>query len=83
MSNKGDERSLKMLKESSDALLEHFDSVQIFVTKYSETDGGETKNLTFTAGNFFAILGQVQVWLKDQMFRMCDSEMVDEDEDFE
>lgn len=39
---------------------EHFDTVQIFVTRYDSEIG--TRNVVFGAGNWFARYGQVVDW---------------------
>lgn len=44
-----------------DLLMEHFDSVRIFVTKY-EGSGNITGGYTTGAGNFYAQTGQVTEW---------------------
>jgi hypothetical protein len=41
---------------------EHFDTVQIFVTRYDAEEG--TINAHQGAGNWFARVGQVQAWLQ-------------------
>lgn len=55
----------KLVDECSAKLLEHFDSVRIFVSKH---DGGETNTASYEAGggNFYAQLGQVAEWLDIQ-----------------
>ena len=43
-------------------LMEHFDTVQIFVTEY-RGEMGNTLGLEVGAGNWFARLGQVGSWM--------------------
>lgn len=56
-----DERGEKALRAAADALMEYFDTVQIFVTKDKSED--ETTGQTFGKGNLFARLGQISLWL--------------------
>ena len=46
-------------------ILEHADSVRIFVTVHQggAGDSGETATITFGGGNFYAQIGQVAEWL--------------------
>lgn len=55
----------KMVEELCAKLLEHFDSVRIFVTRH---DGEKTNTASFETGggNFYAQLGQVREWLEIQ-----------------
>lgn len=55
----------KMVNEMRDWLLEHFDSVQIMVTRQN---GGERKTGSYECGggNFYARLGQIQEWISIQ-----------------
>ena len=46
-------------------LSEHFDTVQIFVTRHISNEKG-TVQCNAGSGNFFARFGQVQFWLEDQ-----------------
>lgn len=43
------------------ALMEHFDTVQVFVTRYTGVEG--TVNINTGSGNWFARRGQVEAWL--------------------
>jgi hypothetical protein len=47
-------------------LMEHFDSVRIFVTLHSDDGSKDTKQLDQGDGNFYAQLGQVHEWLDIQ-----------------
>lgn len=61
-------------KEMSDAanimnqvmalLGEHYDSVQVFVTRHDQGGAGGTVNIAVGSGNWFARLGQVYEWIK-------------------
>lgn len=53
-------------------LSEHFDSVQVFVTRHAEGDHGGTININIGAGNYFTRAGQVNLWCiqQDQLARL-------------
>ncbi len=55
----------KLVDETRDRLLEHFDSVRIFVTRY---DGNASNTCSYQTGggNFYAQLGQIAEWLSMQ-----------------
>lgn len=59
------EEDVQLVKDAADRLMEHFDSVRIFVTKH---DGTTDTTIPFTtgAGNFYAQLGQVNEWKATQ-----------------
>lgn len=59
------EEDIQLVKDAADRLMEHFDSVRIFVTKH---DGTTDTTIPFTtgAGNFYAQLGQVNEWKAEQ-----------------
>lgn len=50
------------LERSARVLREHFDTVQIFVTRCDE-GSGETHALNLGSGNWFARRGQVSAWV--------------------
>lgn len=54
---------LELLERHINALAEHFDTVQIFVTRMDEKNSDNTVNACRGAGNWFARYGQVQEWL--------------------
>ncbi len=54
----------KIIDAHCNQLAEHFDSVQIFVTRHEE-DGG-TRFASRGTGNWFAREGQVRAWVKKQ-----------------
>ena len=60
----------KVLKRAITVLREHFDTVQIFVTKQSDDDE-KTWDGTTGSGNFLARKGQVIEWMtrQDEMMR--------------
>jgi len=55
------DREVKIVESAARCLMEHFDTVQVFVTRY------EKENTTMLAtgfGNWFARHGQVSQWLQ-------------------
>lgn len=56
------EEETALVKKYCDQLMEHFDSVQIFVTR-SATDLDGTVHVQQGQGNFFARYGHVSSWL--------------------
>ena len=64
----GDERDdaeLAMIKLAVLKLMEHFDTVHIFTTRFVNSDEG-TNGLQFGDGNWYARLGMVKTWLAKQ-----------------
>ena len=55
---------VKVLKDHADSLGEHFDTVQIFVTKLD--DDGDTCAMHYGSGNTFARYGQTIDWVRKQ-----------------
>lgn len=55
-------RELELLEKHVNQLAEHFDTVQIFVTRTDAQEDG-TVNANKGAGNWFARYGQVQNWI--------------------
>jgi len=60
-----DEAELKILKNAVAVLMEHFDSVHIFTTRFVSHDEG-TQGLQWGDGNWYARLGQVKTWSEKQ-----------------
>lgn len=59
-----EDADMDRIKAAREALSEHFDTVQIFVTRQtdkSEEDEG-TVNATWGYGNWFARKGQIDTW---------------------
>ena len=42
---------------------EHFDSVQVFCTRYDSSGGGRTVTVNAGTGNWYARFGQVSEWV--------------------
>lgn len=57
-------KELKLLEKHINQLGEHFDTIQIFVTKYVENK--ETFNIFSGTGNYFARYGQIEQWVNRQ-----------------
>lgn len=55
------EQDMERLKEATEKLLEFFDNVQVFATRYDGKDG--TVSAKYGGGNWFARYGQVREWL--------------------
>lgn len=55
------EQDEQVIKAALDTLREHFDSVQIFVTRYESGKG--TQSRTRGAGNYYANLGSIREYL--------------------
>jgi hypothetical protein len=66
------EIDLEMVRKHLEALSEHFDTVQIFCTRYNPNrieeadEEGTTTRLQVGQGNWFARYGQVRYWLQMQ-----------------
>ncbi len=52
-----------ILARNADQLSEHFDTVQIFATKYEPGDDGFALSITEARGSWFARYGQVREWV--------------------
>ena len=55
---------IEFLKGHVARLSEHYDTVQIFVTKHDNALHDGTKCVTWGSGNWYARYGQVIEWLK-------------------
>lgn len=62
MNQKDKPADLLMVEKIAQQLSEHFDTVQIFTTKYEGSDVGTT-NISTGTGNYFARVGQVGQWM--------------------
>lgn len=56
------DQDVSMVRQSAESLIEHFDSVQIFVTKKSD-DGDGYIQIQLGRGNWFTRYGQVKCWI--------------------
>lgn len=57
------DQDLDRVKAACELLGEHFDSVQIFVTRHEPAVEDGTINISWSAGNWFTRYGQVREWL--------------------
>jgi len=62
---KEQDKDLQIVKDVSRVLREQFDTVQIFTTRVLPS--GDTVNVNYGDGNFFARFGQVEMW-RDQQY---------------
>lgn len=63
MSDEDQEQAdMAIVQKQVDALGEHFDTVQIFVTRYESHKTGGTMNINLGTGNWFTRFGQVKEW---------------------
>lgn len=54
------------IKDAFKVLIEHFDTVQLFVTRHEPVTESGTLEYIQGAGNYYARFGQVQMWLEKQ-----------------
>ena len=59
------EIGVEMVKKYTMLLMEHFDSVQIFCTRFNSAEQNTTK-LCLGDGNFYARFGQVSEWIEQE-----------------
>lgn len=64
-----EDQEMQRVKDACNVLIEHFDTVQIFVTRYAPEEDCGTVNINYGAGNWFARYGQVCEWLVKQEAR--------------
>lgn len=58
-----EERDLRMVKAHCAQLAEHFETVEIFVTRHTGDEDG-TIAANWGAGNWYARFGQIQTWVR-------------------
>ena len=56
----------RRVEQAASALIEHFDSVQILVTRHCDDGTRDTAAFECGLGNLYARLGQVREWLRIQ-----------------
>jgi hypothetical protein len=56
----------KLMDDALQGLGEHFDSVQIFVTRHEAGEKGGTLAVKRGCGNIYARYGQIREWLIEQ-----------------
>lgn len=57
------ESDMKLVREACESLSEHFDTVQVFATRYDSNLDQGTVNVLWGTGNWFARYGQIRTWL--------------------
>ena len=60
------DRDLELVKQHVEQLGEHFDSVQIFVTRHEAGELDGTININTGAGNWFARYGHIRNWINTE-----------------
>lgn len=60
------DHDIALIQQSLDVLGEHFDSVQVFVTKHDQGQSDGTVCINLGAGNWYARYGQVKEWMVKQ-----------------
>lgn len=72
----------KQLNKALDVLREYFDTVQVFATRHEASQDG-TLHFDCGFGNYYARLGQLDIWLKQQRDASTDvyELLVDTDEE--
>lgn len=58
-----EDRELEIIQQHVDALGEHFETVQIFVTRHDAAIEEGTISATLGSGNWLARYGQVREWI--------------------
>lgn len=61
MNDDNAKREMEIVKGHTERLLEHFDSVQIFVTRNAPEEDGAVR-IEYGGGNWFTRYGQVSAW---------------------
>lgn len=57
---------LKIVQKHINQLAEHFETVQVFVTKRGEKNTDDTTRISYGSGNWFARYGQINLWLRGE-----------------
>ena len=65
MSEKINDADLVLVRKACESLVEHFDSVQIFVTRHEPSSGGTIRS-SQGLGDWYARFGHVYCWVKAQ-----------------
>lgn len=62
MSDQQKDEDIARVRKVVDDLAEHFDSVQIFVSRNTGEPNGNTRTYQYGTGNWYARYGQVKIW---------------------
>lgn len=66
------DRDMEILRRASVQLMEHFETVQIFVTRDNGPEG-ETMAANYGGGNWYARSGQIREWIVQQDVRAAEN----------
>lgn len=58
----GQDPDFTRVVKACEALIEHYDSVQILVTRHEPNEGG-TRNTSYGLGNYFARKAHMEEWI--------------------
>jgi|APGre2960657505_1045072.scaffolds.fasta_scaffold00531_16 hypothetical protein len=64
--NQRNKKEYDLVKKACQELGEHFDSVQIFVSRHEQGIEEGTLDASWGVGNFFSRFGQIKFWLLKQ-----------------
>lgn len=70
---------LERVQKAAQALGEHFDTVQIFVTRHESFSSDGTHHIARGLGNWFGRYGQVRDWILRVEAENCRPELKDEE----
>ncbi len=76
-----EKRNIKALTEALETLYEFYDTVQIFVSKHSDSEKDETFGHAVGRGNTFARLAQAKLWVDEKEAHIIDAGFNQEEED--
>jgi hypothetical protein len=69
MTDEDAQQDMDWIKAACEQLGEHFDTVQIFVTRFDPEDG--TTNIDWGSGDWFARYGKVKQWVLKEERRIA------------
>lgn len=75
------DEQLKRVQTAVDLLGEHFDTVQVFVTRHEPAEAGGTETVNLGCGNWYARYGQVVEWIVKQDAQAQRHATIKDDED--
>lgn len=75
MKDDQNDKKLELLKNQCRVLMQSFDSVQIFATKFDADGNGGTGVFSYGDGNWFARYGQIHKWLVEENYGKPPEEM--------
>jgi len=75
------QRKDKALKAAVDELMQFYDTVQVFVTKYKGDENDATQGQVFGRGNLFARLAHIELWIEKVHAQLLEQELPQNPED--